>query len=97
MLDPLRGGSAVEHDLFWEHIGNAAVRSGEWKLVREFEGAWELYDLSVDRSESNDLAADEPERVAELARRWQAWADSVGVIPYADVLTARASMPNQPA
>jgi arylsulfatase A-like enzyme len=97
MLDRLRGGSAVEHDLFWEHIGNAAVRSGDWKLVREFEGEWELYDLSVDRSESNNLAADHPERVADLARRWQTWADSVGVIPYADVLAARASMPDQPA
>jgi arylsulfatase len=97
MLDLLRGGPAVEHDLFWEHIGNAAIRSGRWKLVREYEGPWELYDLSIDRSESNNLAADDPERVADLAARWQAWADEVGVIPYGDVLAARAAMPIQPA
>ncbi|TWD82555.1 arylsulfatase [Kribbella amoyensis] len=97
MLDLLRGGSGVEHDLFWEHIGNAAVRSGDWKLVREYEGAWELYDLAADRSESNDLAAEHPERVEDLAAKWQAWADSIGVIPYGDVLAARASMPKQPA
>ncbi|MFF0345798.1 arylsulfatase [Kribbella sp. NPDC004875] len=97
MLELLRGGSANEHDLFWEHIGNAAVRSGQWKLVREYEGPWELYDLSNDRSESRDLSADHPERVQDLSARWQAWADTVGVIPYGDVLAARASMPNQPA
>jgi arylsulfatase len=97
MLDLLRGGAAVEHDLFWEHIGNAAVRSGRWKLVREYGGPWELYDLATDRSESTDLAKEQPARVEDLSTRWQRWADSVGVIPYADVLTARASMPNQPA
>ncbi|TCC32139.1 arylsulfatase [Kribbella sindirgiensis] len=97
MLELLHGGSAVEHDLFWEHIGNAAIRSGRWKLVREFGGPWELYDLAVDRSESNDQAADHPERVADLAARWQSWADEVGVIPYGDVLAARATMPVQPA
>ncbi|MET9268148.1 arylsulfatase [Kribbella sp. NPDC003557] len=97
MLDLLRGGAPVEHDLFWEHIGNAAIRSGRWKLVREFEGPWELYDLATDRSESTDLAADQPDRVQELSNRWQRWADEAGVIPYADVLAARATMPNQPA
>jgi arylsulfatase len=97
MLDLLRGGAPVEHDLFWEHIGNAAIRSGDWKLVREYDGPWELYDLSTDRSESNDLAAQQPERVQELAARWQRWADAVGVIPYGDVLAARATMPDQPA
>jgi arylsulfatase len=83
--------------LFWEHIGNAAIRSGNWKLVREYEGPWELYDLSADRSESNDLAAEQPDRVQALADRWQQWADAVGVIPYGDVLAARATMPAQPA
>lgn len=97
MLDLLRGGAPVEHDLFWEHIGNAAIRSGNWKLVREYGGPWELYDLSTDRSESNDLAAQQPDRVREMSDRWQQWADAVGVIPYGDVLAARATMPVQPA
>jgi arylsulfatase len=56
-----------------------------------------LYDLATDRSESTDLAKEQPARVEDLSTRWQRWADSVGVIPYADVLTARASMPTQPA
>ncbi|GAA1566268.1 arylsulfatase [Kribbella karoonensis] len=97
MLGLLRGGPADEHDLFWEHIGNAAVRSGRWKLVREYEGPWELYDLTTDRSESHDLSTEKPDLVKDLSERWQTWADTVGVIPYGDVLAARAAMPTQPA
>ncbi|MBF8192078.1 arylsulfatase [Nonomuraea sp. K274] len=97
MLDVLRGGQAVEHDLFWEHIGNAAIRVGRWKLVHEYGSPWELYDLASDRSERNDLAGEYPDRVQDLAARWQDWADAVGVLPYNQVLVARARMPRQPA
>ena len=37
----------AERTLFWEHIGNAAVRRGRWKLVREWGDARELYDIGV--------------------------------------------------
>ncbi len=32
--------------LFWEHIGNRALRVGNWKLVAKKDGPWELYDMS---------------------------------------------------
>jgi arylsulfatase len=68
--------------LFWEHEGNAAVRAGDWKLVRrEFRGAWELYDLARDRTEMRDLAAAQPARVAELAAAWETWARRADVLP----------------
>ncbi|NHA67169.1 arylsulfatase [Phycicoccus flavus] len=83
MLDTLRGGTAgADHTLFWEHIGNCAVREGDWKLVREAEQPWELYDLATDRSELDDLAAEHPERVEALAAAWQEWADGAGVLPW---------------
>jgi len=44
-------------------------------------GRWELYDLEADPGESCDLAAAEPERVAELAARYARWAEEVGVVP----------------
>ncbi|HUT91578.1 MAG TPA: arylsulfatase [Thermoguttaceae bacterium] len=68
--------------LFWEHIGNKAVRQGDWKLVAEHRGPWELYDLSVDRSETNDLSGKHPEKVKELAELWAAYADRIGVVDW---------------
>ena len=68
--------------LFWEHIGNKAVRQGDWKLVAEHGGPWELYDLGVDRSETNDLSAKHPEKVKELGELWAAYADRIGVVDW---------------
>ena len=96
LLTALRGGPATPHDLFWEHIGNQAMRDGDWKLVREDDRAWELYDLARDRSEQTDLAEKEPDRVTAMAERWQRWADEVGVIPRDQVLAARKSAGPQP-
>jgi arylsulfatase len=68
--------------LFWEHEGNRAIRSGEWKLVSKHPGGWELYHMTTDRTEMNDLAAQQPERVKEMAALWDAWAKRVGVMPW---------------
>lgn len=68
--------------LYWEHEGNRAMREGRWKLVSKHPGPWELYDLASDRTETRDLAAAQPERVAAMAAAWQRWADRVGVEPW---------------
>ena len=66
--------------LYWEHIGNGAVRQGRWKLVRDRRlERWELYDLETDPTETRDLAARYPQRARQLEEQWRAWADSVGV------------------
>ena len=57
----------ADKPIFWEYSGNHAVRDGKWKLVAERSKRWELYDLSKDRSETNDLAAKQPKRVQQLA------------------------------
>jgi arylsulfatase A-like enzyme len=82
MLPALRGHEVPEASLYWEHTGNAAVRRGRWKLVREHGLPWELYDLSADRSERRDLAAERADLAAELAADWQGWAERVGLIPW---------------
>ncbi len=82
-LAPLFRGQPIERDtLYWEHEGNRAVRVGDLKLVAKgVNGPWELYDLSRDRSELHDLAADRPADVAALAAKWQAWAARCDVLP----------------
>lgn len=56
--------------LWWCHEGNRAVRVGDWKLVAAKGDPWELYDLAGDRSETTNLAAAQPERVAALEQAW---------------------------
>lgn len=71
--------------LYWEHEGNAAVRVGDWKLVRQKrQGDWELYDLKTDRTELHDLAAQQPAKAKELATLWDAWSIRAHVVPYAE-------------
>jgi len=66
-------GSVSREYLWWLHEGNRAVRVGDYKLVAAgADGPWELYDLTSDRAESNNLAATMPAKVQELARFWLA-------------------------
>ncbi len=75
-------GSFAERPLFWEHEGNAAIRVANRKLVRlGMKGKWELYDLRDDRTEQNDLAAENSEEVKMLSRQWRQWARTSSVLP----------------
>ena len=79
-LSLLTGGTwSRQKTIFWEHEGNGAARVGQWKLVREFGSPWELYDMSVDRTELHDLADTEPGRVRSLSTEYAAWAEKCGV------------------
>ncbi len=78
LLPAFARDGAVKHDhLWWCHAGNRAIRIGDWKLVSEGgdKARWELYDLKTDRCEMNDLAAEYPDRVEQMAQRWQQVAD----------------------
>lgn len=58
--------------LYWEFHelnGREALRAGDWKLIRQpivGETILELYDLSQDLHEDNNLAAQYPDKVKEL-------------------------------
>lgn len=82
-LAPTFEGKAIDREaIYWEHEGNRAVRAGDEKLVAKgAKGRWELYDLSLDRSEQNDLSETKPERVKQLAELWQAYAERANVLP----------------
>ena len=69
-------------ELFWEHFGAAALRAQDWKIVRLTpQEPWELYDLKADRSETKNLAAQYPDRVAAMNQRWQQLAEDYRVFP----------------
>lgn len=82
-LAPAFSGRELERKqpLFWEHESNRAVRDGHWKLVAVENGPWELYDMTLDRTEMHDLSARYPDRVKALAAAWDAWAKRCDVYP----------------
>jgi arylsulfatase A-like enzyme len=79
-----RGGDLpADRWLFWEQYNNKAVRHGGWKAVQpaEANSPWELYDLSADPTELNDLAKSRPEKLRELTAAWDQWARTHRVLP----------------
>jgi arylsulfatase A-like enzyme len=81
-LVPAFAGQPLEREfLAWEHEGNRAIREGNWKLVSLAGAPWELYDMSTDRVELQNLATREPERVKEMSAKWDAWATRTHVLP----------------
>jgi len=76
-------GSREPHQaIYWEHEGNRAVRQGDWKIVSDYPGGWQLYNLAEDRTELNNLARKNPAKLKELAALYKGWADRVGVLPW---------------
>jgi arylsulfatase A-like enzyme len=79
----LREGKALApRPIFWHypHYGNqggtpgSAVRLGDFKLIRFFEGERiELYDVRNDLGEKHDLASDSPEKARELKKLMEDW------------------------
>ncbi len=62
------------HDLlFWRMRQNKAVRKGNWKLVVAGATPPQLFDLSKDIAEANDLAAQKPDVVKELSNALAKW------------------------
>lgn len=76
-LPELLGKKQKDHEhLYWEfheRNGKQAVRLGKWKGIRlnmqeNSNSPIELYDLTVDIEEKNDLASDNPKIVDEIAK-----------------------------
>lgn len=86
LLPILRGEQRPAHDaLYWEHEGNRAVRQGAWKLVARHGGAWELYNLEADRTETQNQAAEQPQRVQAMRDLYERWRKRCGVLPWEQV------------
>jgi arylsulfatase len=88
LLPAFRSGTVERSKpVFFEWRNGRAVVDGHWKLVvhevrpQDTEsglwdfstGEWELYDLSKDRTETNNLAASNSEKLKELRDKYEAW------------------------
>lgn len=88
LLSAFRNGTIERNKpVFFEWRNGRAVIDGNWKLVRQTLGSrdernqlwaftsqqWELYDLSKDRTEINNLADSNPEKLAQLKEKYKAW------------------------
>jgi arylsulfatase A-like enzyme len=84
----LSGATEAVHDAVtgtgWELFGRRAIRQGDWKALQlpgpYGPGTWQLYDLSADPGEINDLAASQPDKLAELLALWDRYVEETGVI-----------------
>lgn len=92
MLPWLCGQTAAVHapqyETGWELFGRRAIRQGNWKAVYVPEPSWsqarwELFDLSKDPGETEDLAAAHPDVMARLMAAWERYVAETGVLPYA--------------
>jgi arylsulfatase A-like enzyme len=88
LVDP--SAPPAHASLWWCHDDHRAVRMGDWKLVADKAGAWELYDLAADRTETRDLASAEPDRVRALEAEWRRIADECRALATSDGREAEA-------
>jgi arylsulfatase A-like enzyme len=73
---------------FFELQGNRGYYRNGWEVVslhrplaKFTDDEWELYDLTTDPTETTDLAAEHPDKVAELSAAWEAAAWDNQVFP----------------
>jgi arylsulfatase A-like enzyme len=87
LVPALKGESLPDRPLIWHypHYGNqggepsSIIRLGNWKLIHYYEdGRQELFDLSTDLEEQNDLAAKRPEVAQRLHRQLFNYLEEVG-------------------
>ncbi|UCG58437.1 MAG: arylsulfatase [Phycisphaerales bacterium] len=65
--DKLAGQAQEKHEyLYWEFGGQTAVRWGDWKAYKPRKGPWELYDLSKDVEEQQNVAAKYPDTLGKM-------------------------------
>ena len=73
LLPVCRGERPVyERTLFWRNNRHDAVRSGQWKYLRE-EAGEHLFNLPADPGERTDLKDGYPEIFASLGERFREW------------------------
>ena len=88
LLPVLTGRSETIHGndyvFAMELVDSRMLRLGDWKLLHVFKpfgpGRWQLYNIAHDPGETLDLAASEPQRLAQMTALYETWAAEAGVV-----------------
>jgi len=48
------------------------VIKGDWKVIAEGRGPWELHNITKEKTEITNLADKMPEKVEQLVKLWEA-------------------------
>ena len=79
--EPAYGPSDI---VAFELFGRRSVTQGKWKALYQNPpygtGEWQLYDLTTDPGEQEDLSRKHPELRQSLINAWDKYAQEVGVI-----------------
>lgn len=83
-LLPVLSNSSLQSNrqLFFEHEGNKAILTNEWKLVASKAKPWELYNLKDDKTEINNIALKHKNIVNHLSVIYDKWAKENQVLPW---------------
>ncbi len=88
LKDPKNSAKQYSRDTFFWHypfyvsVGlkkgvmtapRSAIRKGDWKLILNWDGGLELYNIRKDISEASELSAKEPERTQTLFKELVGW------------------------
>lgn len=83
LLPIIAGQEREPHEfLYFQLFDHRAIRSEDWKLVAVDGKPWELYNLSEDRSETNDLIQENKAIAQSLNREWNRWWKQTTKRPY---------------
>lgn len=77
LVPVMKGDPLGSRKLCWRYGRDDAALNGMWKILRQGEEPWRLFDLSQDPNEMKDQAATHPEQLKSLEQQWQDWATRV--------------------
>ena len=88
---------------YYEMLGSRAIWTDGWNAVAWHkpgsswdEDSWELYNTDKDFTQANDLAAQNPKKLAELEKQWWVEAKKYDVLPLDDRRYERVADPSRP-
>jgi len=91
-IEPLDGKSfwslvqgekqSFNRPLYFQHQGNLAARFGNWKLVKQHNHNWELYNLENDPVEMQDRSETDSLKRDQLIGQYQSWSKEYGVLTW---------------